>query len=110
MQKAFATLSLEPSYWRYVTRSTYRIPNQPLLQTDGARWKTLYQRLQTESRVYTWGSASHGGGGGLGHAPRPNNNGHSDIPIRYASRYGIGWPTEMFGVENLDPVVDLQCG
>ncbi|KAI9793113.1 MAG: hypothetical protein M1816_001011 [Peltula sp. TS41687] len=105
--KALATLSLDSSYWRYITRSTYRIPNQPLLRTDGARWKTLYQRLQTESRVYTWGSAAHSGRGGLGHA---NNPGYGDTIPRYASRYGIGWPTEMFGVEKLDPIVDLQCG
>ncbi|KAI9851516.1 MAG: hypothetical protein M1838_003470 [Thelocarpon superellum] len=111
--QTLATLRLDPSYWRRLTRSTYRFPNQPLLQTDGARWKSLYQRLRTESRAYTWGLL-----GRLGHSwslrgeiPRQQHHQWANRGFPVGSGFaGIGWPTEMEGTRRMKPIVDLQCG
>ncbi|KAI9801209.1 MAG: hypothetical protein M1825_003483 [Sarcosagium campestre] len=101
-QRAFTSLTLEPTYWRRLTRSTYRLPDQPLLHADGARWKSLYQRLLTESRVYTWGQTRNGACGIS--FEQPDSSGRSRMPS------GVAWPTEMDVTRDLDPVVDLQCG
>ncbi|KAI9818261.1 MAG: hypothetical protein M1832_004477 [Thelocarpon impressellum] len=111
--KAFATLRLDPAYWRHLTRSTYRLPNQPLFQADGARWKSLYQRFLTESRAYTWGRLNR-----LGHSwaflaeiPRVQHARWANRGFPVGSGFaGIGWPTEMDGVRRMKPIVDLQCG
>ncbi|KAI9794109.1 MAG: hypothetical protein M1833_000474 [Piccolia ochrophora] len=100
--KALLSLQLEPRYWRYLTRSTYRLPDQPLLHADGSRWKSLYQRLQTESRAYTWGQLSLGA---CGHSMEPITSGGT---TREAT--SCTWPTEMDSVRQMDPIVDIQCG
>ncbi|KAI9884917.1 MAG: hypothetical protein M1823_003295 [Watsoniomyces obsoletus] len=57
---------------------------------------SLFRRLRTQSKVFTWGSADRQASP-LGHTD-PMNNRH------------VGWPTQMAGLKNLDPVVDVQCG
>jgi len=49
--KAFQqpSIRLDPAYWSYATRSTFRIPNQPVVQHDGQRWQKMYRRLLTVS-------------------------------------------------------------
>ncbi|KAI9678714.1 MAG: hypothetical protein M1817_005771 [Caeruleum heppii] len=108
--KALWSLRLTPTYWRFLTRTTYRFPNQPLLQTDGARWKSLYQRLSTRTRPYTWGAHKDGA---LGHSWKTYEELQemsSDEQLQYRSKSGVGWPTEMEALSQLGPVVDLQCG
>jgi SCF-associated factor 1 len=54
--KAFqqSSIRLDPAYWSFATRSTFRIPNQPVVQYDGVRWQSMFRRLLTQSRVFTW--------------------------------------------------------
>ncbi|TKA66904.1 hypothetical protein B0A49_09531, partial [Cryomyces minteri] len=47
---------LDSTYWSHATRTTFRVPNQPVVQGDGQRWQKLYKRLLTQSRVFTWGN------------------------------------------------------
>ncbi|KAF2272676.1 RCC1/BLIP-II [Westerdykella ornata] len=86
------SIRLDPVYWSYVTRSTFRVPNQPVVQHNGALWQKLYRRLQTQSRVFTWGAA---GQGRLGHS----------IFIRNALGPGQMDLTNIPGI-----IADLQCG
>ncbi|KAK5137001.1 hypothetical protein LTR08_001508 [Meristemomyces frigidus] len=97
-------------YWSTLTRDTFRVPNQPVAQTDGVRWQKLYKRLRTQSRIYTWGNNEKGC---LGHssetpahvAERP------ELLRRYAlARRHISWPVEMQNTRGLGVVSDVQCG
>ncbi|KAL8895385.1 MAG: hypothetical protein Q9192_003663 [Flavoplaca navasiana] len=101
----------DPNYWRILTRTTFRIPPQPLLQADGARWQWLYRRLRTQTQLYTWGS---NGCGNLGHGflnvPRDSAGQHNwaDINTR-----NIGWPRKVQLDDMPEPigiVADVQCG
>ena len=49
--KSFLSFRQEPTFWRGLTTETFRIPPQPLLQADGARWQWLYRTLLTQSHV-----------------------------------------------------------
>ncbi|KAF2646096.1 RCC1/BLIP-II [Massarina eburnea CBS 473.64] len=111
--KAFhqPSLRLDPTYWSHATRSTFRVPNQPLLQHDGVRWQKMYRRMLTQSHVFTWGLNSHRR---LGHeeVQEVNSVGH---PLRGRRRMFVkqncSFPKEMdapgggFGI-----ISDLQCG
>ncbi|KAL8670063.1 MAG: hypothetical protein Q9168_005382 [Polycauliona sp. 1 TL-2023] len=96
----------DPNYWRILTRTTFRIPPQPLLQADGPRWQWLYRRLRTQTQLYTWGS---NGSGNLGHgviATGTNENDWADTNTR-----SIGWPKKVGLDDMLDPigiVADVQ--
>ncbi|KAL8879028.1 MAG: hypothetical protein Q9198_003279 [Flavoplaca austrocitrina] len=101
----------DPNYWRVLTRTTFRIPPQPLLQADGTRWQWLYRRLRTQTQLYTWGS---NGCGNLGHGflnvPRVPVGQHdwADINTR-----NIGWPRKVQLDDMPEPigiVADVQCG
>ncbi|KAL9000280.1 MAG: hypothetical protein Q9169_000997 [Polycauliona sp. 2 TL-2023] len=103
--KTLSTYRQDPNYWRILTRTTFRIPPQPLLQADGARWQWLYRRLRTQTQLYTWGS---NGCGNLGHAfhPRDRRTGGT-----YAQN--VGWPKKVCleeMPESIGIVADVQCG
>lgn len=115
------SIRLEPSYWRNATRSTFRVPNQPVVENDGARWQQMYRRLLTQTRVYTWGSNGHTR---LGHSyaadahslmtprvvtPRVIRPG---LPggARRQNRAPAGVPTEMEDTRDLGVIADMQCG
>ncbi|KAL9593233.1 MAG: hypothetical protein Q9219_007633, partial [cf. Caloplaca sp. 3 TL-2023] len=106
--RALQTYRQDPNYWRSLTRATFRIPPQPLLQADGARWQWLYRRLRTQTQLYTWGS---NGCGNLGHGfsvPKPPNTHEIDTSIR-----NIGWPKRValdHMPEDIGIVADVQCG
>ncbi|KAI9783918.1 MAG: hypothetical protein M1835_003686 [Candelina submexicana] len=106
--KTLWSLHKDSSYWHPLTRSTFRLPSQPLLKADGARWQWLYKTLATQSRVYTWGENKFDC---LGHTPRrwetlPGNRQRVLLPTDAA------WPTEMSAVRDgaVGVVVDVQCG
>lgn len=102
------------SFWSSATRSTFRVPNQPVVQNDGKRWQKMYKRLLTQSRVFTWGN---NGKGNLGHSFESNlqNRGVSPIMARRnmmrarGSRH-VSWPTEMDHTQELGIIADLQAG
>lgn len=110
------SIRLEPSYWRTATRSTFRVPNQPVVENDGARWQQMYRRLLTQTRVYTWGSNGHMR---LGHSyaadahsmmiPRVGRVGLVG-GARRQNRAPVGVPTEMEDTRDLGVIADMQCG
>ncbi|KAK3059965.1 hypothetical protein LTS18_009641, partial [Coniosporium uncinatum] len=119
-------IRLEHSYWSHVARSTFRVPNHPVVQADGQRWQALYKRLLTQSRVFTWGSNGHGC---LGHsyelpplqpphAPRLGPmRGPRHGPPGLINRRGAAAttknrsvPTEVEIARELGIIADLQCG
>jgi SCF-associated factor 1 len=107
------SIRLDPAYWSFATRSTFRVPNQPVVQHDGDRWQKMYRRLLTQSRVFTWGSNTHCR---LGHsyAERVHHNPTMPRimrPGRMRSRYQTcAFPTEMEDTRNLGVIADMQCG
>lgn len=112
LQKSFLPLCQNPIFWRNLTRSTFRIPSQPLLQADGGRWQWLYRNLLTRTRVYTWGNNERAN---LGHSCRS----HIGPPYQRVDRRlwrtvenrRVGWPTEMEDVrQRIGVVADVQCG
>ncbi len=103
------TYRQDPNFWRPLTRATFRIPPQPLLQADGARWQWLYRRLRTQSRLYTWGS---NGCGNLGHG-FSNVNAHvDDVDNLDMNNRNIGWPkvVTLDMPEDIGIIADVQCG
>ncbi|KAI4101593.1 MAG: hypothetical protein LQ339_004982 [Xanthoria mediterranea] len=109
--KTLHTYRQDPNYWRILTRATFRIPPQPLLQADGARWQWLYRRLRTQTQLYTWGS---NGCGNLGHGfltTGPTSTGHHDWED--INSRNIGWPKKVLLNDMPEPigiVADVQCG
>lgn len=99
----------DPAYWSFATRSTFRVPNQPVVQHDGARWQKLYRRLLTQSRVYTWGNNTDRR---LGHnytSESHRANPRAYFPAVYHTPY-CHFPTEMEHTKELGVIADLQCG
>lgn len=88
-------------FWRALTRRTFRIPDQPLLQEE--RWKWLYKKLLTQTHLYTWGNNASGN---LGHEGRGQAEGGIARPNlaprarRLGRRYPLwhGWPKEAVGL------------
>jgi SCF-associated factor 1 len=113
--KAFQqpSIRLDPAYWSHAIRSTFRVPNQPVVQHGGERWQKLYRRLLTQSRVFTWGSNSHKR---LGHSygdRDPQNLAMTRIirPGRLRNMItNCSFPAEMEDTRNLGVVADMQCG
>lgn len=99
----------EPRFWATLVHSTFRVPNQPLVQNDGARWHKLFRRLKTQTRMYTWGN---NGNGCLGHSYVGPMAAARRMPRRgrAARQRHISWPHEMEHTENLGVISDLQCG
>ncbi|KAL9058884.1 MAG: hypothetical protein Q9206_001717 [Seirophora lacunosa] len=100
----------DPNFWRFLTRTTFRIPPQPLLQADGARWQWLYRRLRTQTQLYTWGS---NGCGNLGHGfgrSDPQSNVAESVD---SNGRNIGWPRRVALddlPEDIGVIADVQCG
>jgi SCF-associated factor 1 len=110
--KAFQqpSIRLDPAYWSHATRSTFRVPNQPVVQHDGDRWHKLYKRLLTQSRVYTWGNTTHGR---LGHSYDNRMQRNPTMPRfinRRAFNVHCALPVEMEDVQGLGVIADMQCG
>ncbi|KAF2031183.1 RCC1/BLIP-II [Setomelanomma holmii] len=106
------SIRLDPAYWSFATRSTFRIPNQPVVQHDGVRWQNMYRRLLTQSRVFTWGNKSHSR---LGHSYDERVH---DMPMmprvirprRIRMSTHCSFPTEMEDTRQLGVIADMQCG
>jgi SCF-associated factor 1 len=103
------SIRLDSAYWSFATRSTFRVPNQPVVQYDGGRWEKMYRRLLTQSRVFTWGSS---GQKRLGHSY--NDPAMARFPPRRPGRIRINAdcsvPTEMEDTRELGVIADMQCG
>lgn len=111
VQKALNAFHFDPTYWRLLTRNTFRLPNQPLLQADGARWQWLYKRLRTQTKAFTWGSNDNYC---LGQRVLTEDEISSDPPDvrlrRVIASRKVSWPMEMQGIQRVGIVADLQCG
>lgn len=113
-----AVLRHESSYWSYRTRFTFRVPNRPVIQSDGVRWQSLYKRLRTQSKVYTWGQDKNGClGRGVDSAAPPT----AGLIARRGPRMFVQpptvprktkstWPAEMSTPVEIGIIADLQCG
>ncbi|EMD87843.1 hypothetical protein COCC4DRAFT_143329 [Bipolaris maydis ATCC 48331] len=111
------SIRLDPAYWSYITRTTFRVPNQPVVQHDGVWWQKMYRRLLTQSRVFTWGQNGHNR---LGHASHPESTFFPHLShirtnlMRPGRRTGYNskeaHPTEMDNTRNLGVIADMQCG
>lgn len=100
------SISLDPSYWSHATRSTFRVPNQPVVQHDGVRWQKLYKRMLTQSRVYTWGNNTYNR---LGHSfPGQRIAQPSRRTFQHYSH--CSFPTEMDSTREIGIIADMQCG
>lgn len=102
----------EATFWSSLVRTTFRVPNQPVVQNDGQRWQKLYKRLLTQSRVTTWGDNNKAC---LGHSfTMPGAARFRGGPRRGIARAiqqkHISRPQKMLGTEGLGVVSDLQCG
>ncbi|MCJ1281496.1 hypothetical protein MMC26_000816 [Xylographa opegraphella] len=108
--KALLTFRQEPSFWHGLTAETFRLPPQPLLRTDGARWQWLYKSLATQSHVFTWGNNEKGN---LGHVTqvlqRPPGRTLRRGPghLRYQS---AAVPSKIQNETAVGIVSDVQCG
>ncbi|MCJ1384398.1 hypothetical protein MMC17_007514 [Xylographa soralifera] len=108
--KALLTFRQEPSFWHGLTAATFRLPPQPLLRADGARWQWLYKSLATQSRVYTWGNNEKGN---LGHSAHVIQNPpgralrRGPAALRYQS---AAVPSKIQNVTSVGIVSDVQCG
>jgi SCF-associated factor 1 len=117
--KAFQqpSIRLDAAYWSYQTRTTFRVPNQPVVQHDGVRWQKMYRRMLTQSRVFTWGNNSHNR---LGHGfEERSTDDFSTLPrMPRMIRPGrtrffnarCSFPTEMQHTRELGVIADMQCG
>ncbi|KAF2162128.1 hypothetical protein M409DRAFT_27510 [Zasmidium cellare ATCC 36951] len=93
-------------YWSDLVRHQFRVPNQPVVQNDGRRWKRLYKRMRTQSKIFSWGNDDKGC---LGQSfDMPNLPGQRR-PVMRRSRH-ISCPGEMEGTEQLGIISDMQCG
>lgn len=99
------------SYWSAVTRATFRVPNQPVVANDGARWHKMYKRLLLQSKVFTWGNNEKGC---LGHSMIDQTQLNAANPalrrrMVMRSRH-VSWPTEMEHLREIGIIADMQCG
>lgn len=102
----------DAQYWSALVRTTFRVPNQPVVQHDGKRWQKLYKRLLTQSKIYTWGNNEKAC---LGHSYESPAALQAIGPpglrrFNALRRRHISSPGEMQGTRDLGVVSDLQCG
>ena len=102
----------DSTYWSTLVRTTFRVPNQPVVQQDGERWQKLFKRLLTQSRIYTWGNNEKAC---LGHSFESAATLRSIGPpgargMHALRRRHISWPEKMRRAEDLGVISDLQCG
>ncbi|ETN45096.1 uncharacterized protein HMPREF1541_09972 [Cyphellophora europaea CBS 101466] len=109
----------DSNFWRNTTSTTFRLPISPLLAADGPRWYSLYKKLKTQTRLYTWGQGQKGNlgpGSALQLPPRGPLRGrgrvipHRPIPRRIFQRTSSSWPTETHVPVEVGVIADLQCG
>ena len=113
----------DPEFWRTQTATTFRTPISPLLKTDGARWYSLYKRLRTQTRLFTWGQGLKGNlGQGIRHPPFRQPRGPRGRALRVPTpmvsrpvrevfqRLHSQWPTEAHVPDDVGAIADLQCG
>ncbi len=117
LQKLLHAYHEDSTFWHALTRKTFRIPPQPLLQ--GARWQWLYKKLLTQTRLYTWGDNKSGN---LGHgeslavtATREIQRfryGRGNSSVQRALPRESGYPRPAVIDEELGVgiVADVQCG
>ncbi|KAF2190019.1 hypothetical protein K469DRAFT_699600 [Zopfia rhizophila CBS 207.26] len=102
------SIRLDPAYWRYATQTTFRVPNQPVVQQDGERWQKMYRKMLTQSRVFTWGSSSMNR---LGHSYNSPWEDRLTPRQRWLHhRSSCTFPTEMDNTQGLGIIADMQCG
>ncbi|KAF2260137.1 RCC1/BLIP-II [Lojkania enalia] len=104
------SIRLDPAYWNHAVRSTFRVPNRPIVQHDGARWQKLYRRLFTQSRVFTWGSNTYNR---LGHSFQRQDVDRTRAGMarrRFMMKAHCSFPTEMDNTRDLGVIADMQCG
>lgn len=101
----------EPSYWSSLVRTTFRVANQPVVEQDGERWKKLYKRMLTQTRIYTWGNNDKAC---LGHSQIDSRSAEGVYPQgrrrHVRRRPHVSWPEKMQAVKSLGVISDLQCG
>lgn len=121
----YTSYHLSDAYWRSLTTNTFRVPDYPVLlnqnreggdSTDEGRWYTLYKRLLTQTKPFTWGQDTHGC---LGHEVDSSLLAKIKREIvQRSGRRAIGVPREMkcpddilpHGANNMGVIADLQCG
>lgn len=104
----------EATFWSSIVRTTFRVPNQPVVENDGERWQKLYKRMLMQSRVMTWGDNQKSC---LGHSySRPASfrirggpHPHRGLPRAIRQKH-VSWPQKMQNTESIGIVSDLQCG
>jgi SCF-associated factor 1 len=110
----------DSTYWRTAASKTFRLPISPLLAADGPRWYSLYKKLKTQTRLYTWGQGLKGN---LGHGralpihPGRGLRGrviprapHRPVPRMTFQRTSSSWPTETHIPDEVGVTADMQCG
>lgn len=104
-------------FWRTKVSTIFRTPISPLLKTDGARWYSLFHRLRTQTRLYTWGQGLKGNlGQGVSINRGPRSRGRiagrviPAAPRLRFQRTTSNWPTEAHVPDEVGVVADLQCG
>jgi SCF-associated factor 1 len=103
------SIRLDPAYWSYATQTAFRVPNQPVVKHDGARWQKMYRRMLTQSHVFAWGSNVYGR---LGHSYAPRTpQGRRPLGRHQGMRNAhCSFPTEMENTRDLGIIADMQCG
>ena len=103
------SIRLDPAYWSYATQTAFRVPNQPVVKHDGARWQKMYRRMLTQSHVFAWGSNVYGR---LGHSYAPRApQGRRPLGRHQIMRNAhCSFPTEMENTRDLGIIADMQCG
>lgn len=99
----------DSTYWSALVRRDFRVPNQPVVQSDGQRWQKLYKRMRTQSKVFTWGSNDHNCLGHSDDVPR-GLTGPGFRRVNPRRKRHISWPGQMQGLDKLGVISDVQCG
>ncbi|KAF2863123.1 RCC1/BLIP-II [Piedraia hortae CBS 480.64] len=98
-------------YWSKLIRKTFRVPNQPVAQHDGERWKKLYKRMYTQTRVFSWGSNDNCRLGQSWNAVESiAMPGRPTRTLHVAQERCVSWPGEMTGMDQVGVVADVQAG
>lgn len=100
----------DSTYWASLVRRDFRVPNQPVVQNDGYRWRQLYKRLRTQSKIFTWGNDDKGCLGHTYETPYAILPGRGGRRLMHRRIRNASWPKEMHGTEELGVVSDLQSG
>lgn len=102
----------DAEYWSILVRTTFRVPNQPVVEHDGQRWQKLFKRLLTQSRIYTWGNNEKACLGHSYETPSPlrSMDAARGRQLRSLRKRHIPWPEKMTRVNDLGVISDLQCG